>query len=91
MRVSDANGVCVCGQSSVEIGGSCARYSVLLPSILVPLLFLGLLCVHLYVERKRKQADSIWLIKSTDLLYAETPEILGRGTFGRSIVALKWP
>ena len=35
------------------------------------------------VERKRKQqADSIWFIKPSDLLYEKSPEILGRGTFG---------
>ncbi|KAI2506325.1 guanylate cyclase [Fragilaria crotonensis] len=82
MRIADANGVCICMQSSVEIGGSCARYSVLLPSILVPLLLLGLLGIYLYVDRKRKQADSIWRIKPSDLQYDEIPEILGRGTFG---------
>ena len=82
LRVSDENGVCVCTQTSVEIGGSCAGQSVLFPSILIPLLLLGAFLVHLYIKRKRQQADSIWLINSADLLYDETPEILGRGTFG---------
>jgi serine/threonine protein kinase len=82
MSVADANGECVCGPSSVAVGGACARYSVLLPSILVPLIVLGLFCVHLYVRHKRKQADYVWLIKTSDLTFDEPPEILGRGTFG---------
>ncbi|KAI2506307.1 guanylate cyclase [Fragilaria crotonensis] len=82
MSVADANGGCICGPSSVAVGGSCARYSVLLPSILVPLIVLGLFFVHLYVRHKRKQADYVWLIKTSDLTFDEPPEILGRGTFG---------
>ena len=82
LRVADANGACICVPNSVEIAGSCTRYAVLLPSILVPLFFLGLLCVHLYVRHKRKQSDHVWLIKTTDLIFDQPPEILGRGTFG---------
>jgi serine/threonine protein kinase len=36
----------------------------------------------MYVEHKRKQADSVWLIKTSELQFDDPPEILGRGTFG---------
>jgi serine/threonine protein kinase len=82
MRVAAADGSCVCLPISLEIGGICCPYIVLVPSIIIPLALLGLVGVYLYVDRKRKQADSVWLIKPSDLHFDDTPEVLGRGTFG---------
>lgn len=82
MRVAAADGTCVCLPISVEIGRTCCPYIVLVPSIFIPLAILGLVGVYLYVDLKRKQADSVWLIKPSDLHFDHTPEVLGRGTFG---------
>jgi len=81
---SEANtdGECVCIASAVNINGSCVKFSTLLPSVIVPLAMLGFLGVYFYVERKRKQADSVWAVKTQELLFDSPVEVIGRGTFG---------
>ena len=87
MRVADAEGNCMCVPAAVDIWGICCRYAVLLPAILIPLIFLGLVAVHFYVEHTRKRADCIWSIKTSDLKFDDPPRILGRGTFGLVVLA----
>jgi serine/threonine protein kinase len=82
LRVADEDGNCICASSALQIGGNCVANSVLLPSILIPLLMLAFLAVHLYVKRKRKQADSVWAVMASELRFDDPPEIVGRGTFG---------
>jgi hypothetical protein len=61
--------------------------SVLRYAILVPLI-LGVLVLSVYLfERKRRQIDSVWTIKTSELHFADTPEIIGRGTFGCVLLA----
>jgi hypothetical protein len=40
------------------------------------------LSIFLFYEQKRKQNDSVWIVKKEELKFAEPPEIIGRGTFG---------
>ena len=87
LRVSDALGTCVCKDTAIEVGGRCISYGVVLPLILTPLLAIGLILVHAHVERKKKQADAVWEVKSSELMYADPPEIAGRGTFGLVLIA----
>ncbi|KAL7527018.1 hypothetical protein ACHAXR_002817 [Thalassiosira sp. AJA248-18] len=47
----------------------------------------GFAAVHTYVERRRKEADSMWEVKASELVYDDPPEILGRGTFGLVVCA----
>jgi serine/threonine protein kinase len=82
MRVADAHGNCVCSPTSIEIWNRCVKYTVLLPSFFLPLLLLGFTAARLYITYKSRQSDYIWLNKATDLIFDESPEILGRGTFG---------
>ena len=88
LRVPDITGTqCVCKETAVEIGGRCISICILVPMIALPLLIVGILLVLTYVERKRKQADSVWEVKSEELLYDDPPEVAGRGTFGLVLVA----
>jgi serine/threonine protein kinase/ABC-type phosphate/phosphonate transport system substrate-binding protein len=86
MEVDDT-GNCVCQSGSHKIGGSCVSNAILIPSIVVPLLALLMLTVYLYVEHKRKQADSVWAVKPDELVFDDPPAILGRGTFGLVLLA----
>jgi serine/threonine protein kinase len=86
-RIADELGNCICSSNSVEIGGSCIGIAVLLPSFLVPLCLICFLSTFRYIDHKRKQADSIWLIKTSDLSFDDPPIILGRGTFGLVVCA----
>ena len=88
LRVPDITGTqCVCKETSVEIGGRCISIGIVIPMIVLPLLAVGLVLVFAYVERKRKQADSVWEVKSGELIYDDPPQVAGRGTFGLVLVA----
>ena len=41
---------------------------IVILAILIPLLVVGAMLVFAYVERKRKQADSVWAVKSSELV-----------------------
>jgi len=87
LREPNDLGECVCEDGSTEIGGNCVSLKILLPSILVPLFILMLVGVYLYVELKRKQADSVWAVLPDELEFDDPPEIIGRGTFGLVLLA----
>jgi len=87
LRVADSSGKCICRPYSSEIGGSCISYGILLPSLILPILVIAFLSVHSYIERKRKQGDSVWTVASSDLIYGEPPEVAGRGTWGLVLIA----
>jgi len=86
-REVDAYGNCVCRADSVEIGDNCVPLKVLLPSIMVPLALLIAVAVHCYVDRKKKQADSVWTVSPDELHFDDPPDIIGRGTFGLVLLA----
>jgi len=81
-RIADKDGNCICITAAMEIGGSCVLFSTFLPSILVPLFITAMIALYFYVDMKRKQADSVWAVKTSELFFDEPPEIIGRGTFG---------
>jgi len=50
--------------------------------------------VHYYVEHKRKQSDSVWIVKMNELDFGSdgigndgSPTIIGQGTFGLVLLA----
>jgi serine/threonine protein kinase len=86
-RAADNSGKCVCMASTVEMGGSCIRYSILFPVIFIITILLGFIGIIVFLDRKRKQSDSIWLINRSDLIFDDYPEVLGRGTFGLVVKA----
>lgn len=87
LKEANEFGLCVCGTNTVKIGGTCVSFLVLLSGIIVPPLIILGVGVYWYVERKKRQADSVWLVKLEELKFHEPPEILGRGTFGLVLLA----
>ena len=87
LREVDDLGNCVCSATSVEFLSNCVANAILIPSIVVPACLLLFLVVYLYVERKRKQADSVWAVNPEELMFDYPPAILGRGTFGLVLLA----
>lgn len=70
LRVPDELGKCVCKSGTVSVGElSCIPTSVLLPSILVPLLIIATFMVRSYVRKKRRQAEAIWRIDPAELVF----------------------
>ena len=69
------------------IHGTCVPYSILMPSVVLPFFLVCAICVHLYVEYRRKQADSLWEVRPEELIFDSPPTVIGRGTFGYVILA----
>ena len=86
-RTADQEGNCVCLASAVEIGGTCVAFGTLLPSVLLPIFLATLIALYFYLDMKRKQADSVWAVKTSELLFDDPPEVIGRGTFGLVLLA----
>ena len=84
-READELGQCVCQSGTVELLSSdkCVPLATLVPSILVPsiaVLLSILVCVCL--GRKRKNEDSVWMVRKEEISFATPPQVLGRGVFG---------
>jgi guanylate cyclase, other len=72
---------------SLFVYGKCWRYSSLFLFIFVPAFFSTVIMIYILIEKKHKQADSTWIIKSEDLMLDPNPEVLGYGTFGAVVRA----
>jgi len=57
------------------------------PIIVAPLVALIFLSCMLYSRYKLRKADSVWTIAASEIMFADPPEILGRGTFGLVVAA----
>ena len=79
LRVPDSSGACVCRDFTMQIGNGCVSYAIILILLMLPLLLLAFIFVGAYVEQKRKQADSVWTVKSSELIYDDPVEVAGRG------------
>lgn len=73
--------------NSIQIGDKCIKLGIFLPSVILPLLLIVGIIVHWYVEKKRKQADSVWIVENNELEYEDPPTIVGRGRFGLVLLA----
>jgi ABC-type phosphate/phosphonate transport system substrate-binding protein len=73
---------------SVPIGERCVELYIFIPSIILPILLLVGIIVHYYVEYKRKQSDSVWIVKIDELDFGDgSATIIGQGTFGLVLLA----
>ena len=87
LREADDFGNCVCASGSTSVGGTCVHNTTLISSTVVPILVLFAAAIYIYLDYKRKQADSVWLVKPEELHFDDPPAILGRGTFGLVLLA----
>ena len=60
-------------------------YSLYVTILAVLLFSAAMFCA--YLERRKKAADSLWIVKKSELTYDDPPEVLGRGTFGLVVSA----
>ena len=72
---------------AIEFSGKCVAYSVFLSSLLVPFFVVTALLVYCYVEYRRKQSDSVWAVKTSQLQFDDPPKVVGIGTFGLVLLA----
>lgn len=87
-RVANSYGECVCEDSTASIGDTCVpTLSMLLPCIFVPIVGIIAYLVYRYVDKKSKQADSVWKVEADELDFQVPPKVLGRATFGLVLLA----
>ncbi|KAL7549758.1 hypothetical protein ACHAWF_013033 [Thalassiosira exigua] len=58
--------------------------------VVIGFLCAGILCavaVYFYIAHKRKQADSVWSVDTSELKFNSPPEMIGQGTFGLVLLA----
>lgn len=56
-------------------------------AVIGAMIFISLATLWLVIYLKKRQADSIWLVKRSELLFSDPPEVAGRGTFGLVLLA----
>lgn len=88
-RVTDANGVCVCSPSSVEISGNCVEIVILVIAVVLPIVALALLLIYVYaiIRTRNTGGDSIWEVDPSELKFDCPPKVIGQGSFGRVLKA----
>lgn len=77
----------VCVDSVQVMGDRCVSLAIFLPSIILPVLLVVGVLVHFYIEHKRRQSDSLWIVKPSELEFENPPRVIGRGTFGLVLLA----
>lgn len=87
LREADEQGNCVCASNSVSIGDGCLPSSVLFAIILAPIALVCAVAVHWHIEKKKREADSVWQVKKSDLHFDSPPEVIGQGSFGLVLLA----
>ncbi|CAB9522693.1 activated protein kinase catalytic subunit alpha-1 [Seminavis robusta] len=81
-RVADANGNCICDNSTIELPSGCMPLGVFIPAVMVPIILAAAAGMFCYLWRKRQQEDLVWQIASKELCFDSPPNVLGRGRFG---------
>jgi hypothetical protein len=78
---------CICRNDAFEFSSRCWSQWMLLPLVLILFIMIGWKVLHLYIDHKKKQADCVWSISTSDLIFDDPPNVLGRGTFGLVVLA----
>lgn len=48
---------------------------------------MGAICLYMFVKKKEREANSLWIVKRSELKFNEPTTILGHGTFGHVLQA----
>ena len=81
----DADGVCVCSAGTKRRGGECDSNTLNVAAAIGGCVGGGTLFIVTVVSLvlwMRARAEAIWRIPLSSVVFADPPEILGRGTFG---------
>jgi hypothetical protein len=75
-------------RSTVYVHVESSPETKLLPAIILIILLAVLsLLVYLYLERKKRQEYSVWIVKKSELHFDDPPEIIGVGAYGQVLKA----
>ena len=84
---ADANGECVCVSNMILIAGTCVPLAIFVPVVLAPVFIVLFVWMYFYIQKKAKEADSVWHLSFSDLKFGEPAEIIGSGSFGLVLLA----
>ncbi|CAJ1963247.1 unnamed protein product [Cylindrotheca closterium] len=76
------DGVCECKASSIDISGACIAIWLAVLVALSPIAIIAAVAVCFFVKRKEREANSLWIVKRSDLKFSDPPAVLGHGSFG---------
>ncbi|CAJ1963239.1 unnamed protein product [Cylindrotheca closterium] len=81
-KEASEDGVCECKASSIDIGGTCVPIWLAVLVALSPIAIVVAIAVYFFVKRKEREANSLWIVKRSDLKFSDPPAVLGHGSFG---------
>ncbi|KAL3936605.1 MAG: hypothetical protein SGBAC_008109 [Bacillariaceae sp.] len=81
-REASSVGVCECKASSITIGGYCVAMWLAVLVVLLPIAIIAAIGVHCFVKGKEREANSLWIVKRSELTFNDPPIVIGRGSFG---------
>jgi guanylate cyclase len=87
LREPDVIGDCICENTAVAIGPTCTPLTVVIPSIIIPIVVLIAVIAIFYAAHKRRKADLLWKIHPKEMSFDTPPQVLGRGRFGEVYLA----
>ena len=88
-RVASADGACVCDFDTFQMGKNdkCVPKWIVYCCIFIPLGLATAFAVIWYINKKKKEADSLWLVHMSELQFSSPPVVVGRGSFGLVLLA----
>ncbi|KAL3928934.1 MAG: hypothetical protein SGBAC_012428 [Bacillariaceae sp.] len=75
-REASDDGVCECKASSITLGEQCVAIWLTVLAIIAAIV------VYVFVRGKEREANSLWIVKRSDLKFSDPPTVIGHGSFG---------
>ena len=81
-RRADAQGVCVCEPSDVEVGAACVPAVTIYCAVLFPCFAAALVATCLAASRRLDANDSAWRVSISELTFDQPPVVIGVSLLG---------
>ncbi|KAL3926140.1 MAG: hypothetical protein SGBAC_013589, partial [Bacillariaceae sp.] len=76
------DGVCECKASSITISGNCVAIWLAVLVALAPVAIIAAIVMYVFVKGKEREANSLWIVKRSDLKFSDPAVVIGHGSFG---------
>ncbi|CAJ1950025.1 unnamed protein product [Cylindrotheca closterium] len=86
-QTPNEDGTCRCEDRTFSMFGRCVEGQHVMWGTFIPIMTILAVCVSCYVRKKSREADSLWLVKSSELELSDPPKVIGEGRFGFVLLA----